>query len=558
MSKEDLKENKEVEILNQFLNSANEGEELVFQNEVYKFWDNNAVYKDLYISNTTDVNPRSIGILVENKKNLVLDFNNATLLFHGQICPIVIMNCENITVKNVAIDWNISLNAEGTITKSQDDYIEVSINPSMYPFCVEDDRLHFITDTFKTPSARVTLYNSETMEVRENTPDTFNSTHQEKIDENTVRFYGDYKENPPIKGDICVIKHSPRINPGMLIEKSKNIKLENVTIHNTSGLGILSQFCENLSFEKVKFTPNTKKGRKILSSHDDGIHCSNNKGLISVKNCYFYGLMDDPINIHGTSASVTDIKGDVIYGKFMHHQATDFDAWALPNDEISILESLTLKRIASVTVKSYELINSTDFVLHLANAISLDEGIKYSIENMTNNPSVICENNYFGPCRARGVLTSTPKKVIIRNNYFNSAGSAVLIAGDANLWYESSCCRDLLIENNFFDASCNTSHYHFSKAIISILPDIVNPGPTYHSNISIVNNKFHYSNNRVLYALAVDNLKVENNTFIYSHEFKNKDEEFALCEHCKNVSIKDNVYLSDELNTHIKMIDCTD
>lgn len=35
-------------------------------------------------------------------------------------------------------------------------------------------------------------------------------------------------------------------------------------------------------------------------------------------------------------------------------------------------------------------------------------------------------------CRARGILVSTPGKVLIERNYFESSGSAILIAGDAN------------------------------------------------------------------------------------------------------------------------------
>jgi hypothetical protein len=35
-----------------------------------------------------------------------------------------------------------------------------------------------------------------------------------------------------------------------------------------------------------------------------------------------------------------------------------------------------------------------------------------------------------------GLLVSIPGKVIINQNEFESSGSAILIAGDANGWYE--------------------------------------------------------------------------------------------------------------------------
>ena len=86
-----------------------------------------------------------------------------------------------------------------------------------------------------------------------------------------------------------------------------------------------------------------------------------------------------------------------------------------------------------------------------------------------------------------------PGKVIIENNVFESSGSAILIAGDANAWYESGAVRDVLIRNNDFRYPCNSSIYQFCEAVISIDPEI----PTseqkypYHRNIRIMDNTFH-------------------------------------------------------------------
>ena len=62
---------------------------------------------------------------------------------------------------------------------------------------------------------------------------------------------------------------------------------------------------ENVSFKKVKSNPNQKKNR-YFSGHDDGLHISNCKGKIVIDSCSFSGLMDDPINVHGTSVLITE------------------------------------------------------------------------------------------------------------------------------------------------------------------------------------------------------------------------------------------------------------
>jgi len=86
-----------------------------------------------------------------------------------------------------------------------------------------------------------------------------------------------------------------------------------------------------------------------------------------------------------------------------------------------------------------------------------------------------------------GQLVSTPGKVVIENNDFVSSGEAILIAGDANGWYESGAVSDVLICGNRFHPSCLTSWYEYGEGIISICPIIpkLDPEKPYHRNIRI-------------------------------------------------------------------------
>ena len=86
-----------------------------------------------------------------------------------------------------------------------------------------------------------------------------------------------------------------------------------------------------------------------------------------------------------------------------------------------------------------------------------------ALENLTWTPEVIIKNSFFGSNRARGILMSTPGKVVIENNVFESSGSAILIPGDANGWYESGAVTDVLIRNNVFNDPCMTSMYQFCE-----------------------------------------------------------------------------------------------
>ena len=159
-------------------------------------------------------------------------------------------------------------------------------------------------------------------------------------------------------------------------------------------------------------------------------------------------------------------------------------------------------------------------------------------------------------CRARGVLVSTPGKVVIERNYFESSGSAILIAGDANNWYETGAVKDIAIQNNVFANPCLTSMYQFSEAIISIFPEIPDPSlakEKYHHNIRIENNEFYPYDYPILYAKSVNGLTFNNNTLTRSNRFKpfhRRKYGFSL-EYCENVEITGNSFIGDVLGKNL-------
>jgi hypothetical protein len=181
----------------------------------------------------------------------------------------------------------------------------------------------------------------------------------------------------------------------------------------------------------------------------------------------------------------------------------------------------------------------------------------YVIENLTCTPDAEIRNCHFGSCRARGLLVSTPGKVIIENNVFESSGSAILIAGDANAWYESGAVRDVLIRNNDFRYPCNSSIYQFCEAVISIDPEI----PTseqkypYHRNIRIVDNTFHLFDYPILFARSVDGLTFSSNTLIRDTTYQpyHYRKEGITLEACKSVVISNNKIEGDVLGRTVKI-----
>ena len=69
----------------------------------------------------------------------------------------------------------------------------------------------------------------------------------------------------------------------------------------------------------------------MVSCHDDGLHFSNCRGWITVESCAFHGLMDNPINVHGTSVPVTEILNSrLLRCRFTRPDSVGLGLWARP------------------------------------------------------------------------------------------------------------------------------------------------------------------------------------------------------------------------------------
>lgn len=552
-----------VKIINKALENIdkNTPKIIVFQRGEYHFYPDNCDERNYFESNTTDINPRKCAFLFEGINNLIIKGNGSNLIFHEQMQPFTFDNCKNIVLKDVNIDWEQPLIAQAKVLKVTDDFLEIGINAKESPYRMELGKLFFDAGKNKMNEWKGTMeFDREGRFVAANTGDSgcLGLGWQEYLAENiipgVIRLHYPFLRKPAL-GNILILRHAERIHSGIFIQESKNITIENVNLYHATGLGILAQFSEDLTFNGYRAIPNLKKNR-YFGGGDDGLQISNCKGLITVKNCEFSGLMDDPINVHGTSVRIEEIISDQqLKCKFVHHQSEGLN-WGHPGDKISFIENSLMNSIAIGEIKDFKPIDKENFILTFKEAIPKGLEVKDALENLTWSPDLHITDTHFKSCRARSLLVSTPGKVVIENNIFESSGSAILIAGDANGWFESGAVTDVLIKNNIFTELCNSSSYQFCEGIISIFPiiPVLNKNtPQFHKNIKIIGNEFHPFDYPVLFARSVDGISFENNTVSRSERFEpyhNRKYTFSF-EASKNISILNNTFTDDVLGKNI-------
>ncbi|MBQ9996222.1 MAG: hypothetical protein IJP32_07615 [Clostridia bacterium] len=524
--------------------------EFIFESGDYHF--SPKIFRDLRLSNTDVLPQRKIGVILENMKNIRLTGSGTRLMYEGQMQAVTMLNCENVVMKDFIIDWEKPLVSEGIVTAFTDSTVDVYIDPIAFPHVVRDLRVVFdIGAGEESPMNQwgVIQFDANTRTVRRTTGDRFQLGRMlEDLGGNVYRFAS---KNPDTAvGNIIVLRHNERQHAGIFTEKCKDITIEDVTVHCCGGLGCLAQFCDTLTYRRVHFLPNTAAGRRVISGRDDGMHITCCSGTVTITECSFLGLMDDPINVHSCCVTGVEWLDDrTLRCRYMHPQACAFHYWAEAGDELVFIDRRPMTPVAHAVTAEYVLESNELFLLKFTEPV--DEAIRsrnpegLSVDNLTHTAAFVCTRNRFGSCRARGVLVSTPKPVRIQDNLFQSSGSAILVAGDSNYWYESGECHDVDISGNTFTDACLSSMYQFCEGIISICPVVPEPDvkTPFHKNIRIHDNVFDTPDTPVLYGFSTDGLSFTNNRIYRSTCAEKWHPGTALIKlaYCRNVVCRDNL-----------------
>ena len=345
-----------------------------------------------------------------------------------------------------------------------------------------------------------------------------------------------------------------RPTPGVFLYHDTDTKLENIQVHYAEGMGLLAQMSENITLDGFSVCLRGADDPRYFTTQADATHFSGCKGLIRSVNGLYENMMDDAINVHGTYLKVQErIDDRTLLGEYMHSQSYGFE-WGRPGDSVQFINSRTMEVLgASNQIASIQAADKPDehgakqFRITFEQPVdaSISEAGTFGIENLTWTPEVYFADNVIRNNRARGSLFSTPRRTVVERNLFDhTSGTAILLCGDCNGWFETGACHDVQIRENRF-VNALTNQFQFTNAVISIypeIPDLKGQRAYFHSGIVIEDNVFEMFDQPVLYAKSVDGLVFRHNQIHQNHDYPafhwNKHRFFF--ERVKNAQIKDN------------------
>lgn len=480
-------------------------------------------------------------------KNLTIEGNGSLFMFHGRIVPFTLEGVSNVTLRNLVIDYIRPFHAELKVIERDEaeQSVIVHADPAQYPFSVVRGEVYFDRlgqndplvgqNIIWDPTTRAPIYLAQEYNLNNGT------LKAQAIGKDRIKLTNAFKKLPPL-GSVLIVygdRTTSRLGHAIQITDSKDILIENVTVLAAAGMGLIVEGTENVKLDRMKVT---SAAHRLVSTRADATHFIGCKGKIEVVDCLFEHMLDDAINVHGAYVPVVKhLEGKTLLCEISHFQQWGFK-FAEPGDKIAILSRETVLPFFETTVTSIRVLNERRFLITLADLPAELPAVPMSLENLTWTPELVMRNNTVRENRARSVLVTTPRKVVIEGNYFSSQMHGILIEGDNDYWYESGAVQDVLIRNNtFVNIGYGSANGYPLFASPKLTPQQVTGKGHYHRNIVFTDNTIRSFNGNVADSKSVENLTISNNQVTFSTDYPARaPQESVRLKYSRNVHITNN------------------
>jgi len=506
------------------------GGRIQFKRGRYDFWPDCTFEKHVYVSNN-DAGLKQIAFHLEDLGPVEIDGYGAEFIFHGFVNPIVLTRCRNVLLRNFSIDFQRPFHSEGIITALGENHMEVEFSDE-FPFIVTNGQLRFIGregDSSLHEWRRLLEFDTARRETafmaedywshwfienglipNDGTGNMFDQV--EAVQTTSCRVRLTIPGFRATVGNTLYFGPGHRLVPGIILTDCQNVRLDDVTIHHSGGMGVVGQRSANIQLNRVNVAPKAH-GKRIVSVTADATHFVNCSGMIQLKDCVFENQLDDATNIHGNYARISRILSPFLLEiETIHPQHHGFDV-------IRTGELIEFASSGGMVAKNQGMARSAlrqderHTLLELEHLIPEGVCVGDIVASLdTASPAVTIQGCRIGCNRARGVLLGSSGKTLVENNVFHTPGSAILFEGDGRYWFERSAVRDVTIRGNVFQ-TCNYGIW--GRGTIEASPNIepaLRNGNACHRNIHIEGNTFQtFDDTPLLYLSCVQGVAFTGN-----------------------------------------------
>ena len=502
--------------------------------------------RNWYVSNHDDDLPRDVFLPVEGVTNLTIVSERAELVFHGYGITFGFLDSADVTLKGLAIDYSRSFNSEWRFVRFEDDEPVLETDPKVFPFSTDGGRFRTAGDSLHVEETLAMIFGGDDHEMT--CADWFSGAC-ERLSENRVKLKSKigrwrFTTRPEAADTVFVTRSARRPNPALFACRTERMLLEDCIVRASPGMGFIAQRSGDITIRgsgraadrTAGAMPRAGSGR-VTSMQADATHFSNCRGRIVVENCCFERMCDDAINVHSTCLKIERVTPpNRLLCRYMHRQSVGFEVF-LPGEALRFIRARTLEPGAEVRVAKADLKERDLVEIELEGTVPPEYGAGDAVENADWQPEVRFANNIVNRNVSRGVLFTTPGKVVCESNEFSHiSGSAIKLSGDSMNWYESGASRETVIRGNRFRNCCRV----YCPGVIAIDPEIREPEgqkERYHRNILIEDNLFETHGVCLVWAKSAKGLTIRNNRIVRNDLYRNRNRKPYHFEYSDDVTV---------------------
>jgi hypothetical protein len=549
---------------------------LIIPKGTYDVYPDKAVEKFQFVPNNDDGLKRIV-FLLEDFKDFEIDGQGSNFICHDHMLLFSLEKSKNITLKNFTVDWAMPFYLQAKVVDVHPE--ENAFDLEIFEECnheLHGDQLIFTNkknigksewlnmappaqekvrweqninwNIWFNPETKAPVFNVEapnrlhSWNVKLNKPAT-----AKELGGNVVRLYNASKALPKIDWRLIVKGklQKNRLSPVFDISKSKDITLQNVTVHHSSGIALIAHRTENITLQSynVLLPPDSER---MVTTTADATHFIGCKGLIKLNDCVFENMLDDATNVHGAYADVHDAVDDYTIGMSRGHSQQQGYTFAEKGDRIVLLNKESHEPYSTFTVESVNEINSYYFEVTFKEKVKDLLQKETMADNITWQPDVEMRNCTVRNNRARSILISTSGNVIIEDNSFiRCTYTGIMIAGFHDWWYESGPINNVVIRKNLFEDMGLGAGNAPIVAVAANVNKKVKPPFYLHKNLIFEDNIIKTFGRTVILAKSLENFQFRRNTIERSQNYPvvaNKKLPVFIFDRCKDIVIEENTY----------------
>ncbi|MBQ1935373.1 MAG: S-layer homology domain-containing protein, partial [Clostridia bacterium] len=398
-------------------------------------------------------------ILLEDMKDFTIDGNGATLLFQGKgRNAIDARRCENLTIKNLIMDFEFCGNSQAEIVAIDPKgfYYDVYIEPGYAQDFKDKDLFNYMSGDFYDPDGRI-VTTAASWEVK---PEYFQPLGDNVYRLNAPRLV---QADPNIKEGYYLTWRN-NVGHGMYFNGCDGIYLQDITMYGTAN-GVNEMYgnaTRTSKYERVHLIPGpaplgsvTPRLRGVAGT---GFHYVALRNPVHMYDCSVIGSGDDGVNVHGLYHRISEKKGDkklilaAMNGNFLKG-----DTLAFYNDNYEMIgkaKVVSSKKLEPGYLSPIDKELRTDvgvwvFGPGAFHEVTVDTALPFELPGWVVNRNETCagliiKDSFIGQGRARGLLIKTDS--VIENCVVERRPIAVKL-GPELTWLESDFTSDILVKN---------------------------------------------------------------------------------------------------------------